>query len=707
MINKMLANTAVVEVLVVYKGVSYTATKESVTQAIQVGNISELVPGLEVDCKIDSFRNVNGILEITLSNSDILIDKATVVTNLIDTIQQKGIGMSHVQVVLDSVKEYDYDGNVVNQTMNNYIGFVRLPENLASRKKVFKTQELVLRDGKNHIRVGLDSKNPATLEILSVDYRNDEEQGNLILKHGLYMFMDKFGMYSLYKKQGKWLVNLEGEETIEFNSVIDSNNVMKQGWTKYAPFGASPSNERQKVIYMIDVTQGNERANNALYVLTYGGFDLNKVGSEMTFEELAKVSSRWFQWMAPSTSMGLIEAYAIYCGKFNNDAADGEAIRTSASISKHVFNKYGIKISPRVLQGMFEQSRDGQSKVGTMPTSTELLKEMIAHLDANPIFLLREEITPEIQATIEDGMKGKGEYAERVVCIGSKNIDEIETLYDTNGMKSSFDFSIQLEYTLLRILRSNESNLSKSVFEKMLAKDKDKAVEVVTELLVDSVFSKVDNTYISAKPSVLNPEVFNKETLFMDEILTSVFPSYVKMDRNLSLNVVDNITKAVNKILNKFKVPMGGKNSGITVGIESFFGMESFIGDHEVFCPAAERILKKEERAVEDWKLFMIKYPSMDINEYSVAKVIGFSELKARVKVAQKELGFSKKRMNMFIEYYATLHDSVMVVPTCELFKNKHAGSDFDTDQVAWSVSKNITDLLVQDSENNVAVVIK
>ena len=670
------------------------------------------------DLRVDSFKKVDDLLVVNASTKELIIDKASVVDNLIDFIQKKDVGMSHIQIVLGSNKEYDENGNVVKETLNNYVGFIKLPENLASRHQVFKFEEMVLRDGKNNVRVTLDSKNPATKEILSVKYGEDEEQGEFVLKYGLYKYETKSG-YRFFKKQGSMIVDLEDEtKRYKFKSVFaDPNNEasgLASGWSKYIPFGASPSNDRQKVIYMIDITTGIKRAHEILSRLTYGAYDLNTIDAEVTYDELAKASTRWFQWMAPSTSLGRVNCYAIYHGKFNGDRVDGLSWGAAEGFCRMVFEKYGIVLDLTAVQGLFNQSRMTLSKVGTMPINKELLKLMILFWDANPVRFNWNEVTPEVVQDIKDG-----KYNGRITIFGE---GEVEGLYDLNGMKSNYDFSTERpEYNLLRILRNNSSNFSKSIFEKMLAKDKEKAIEIAKGLMTESTFTKINNVFMEPKAKVLSPEVFEKESWFMDEIISNMFPEYLKSDRNLSLNAMDNITKAINKICDKFKVPMEGRNAGITAGVEAMFMIDGFLGDNEVYCSAAERMLKAAGVPEELWELFMIKYPSMDINEYSTPKVVSKKEMKKRINAAQAKaelayleekktnpkarLVFSKKLANLFIEYYMTLHDSVMVVPACELFKNLHAGSDFDTDQVAWSILKVLIDVLKQ--EEKIAVVIK
>jgi hypothetical protein len=272
----------------------------------------------------------------------------------------------------------------------------------------------------------------------------------------------------------------------------------------------------------------------------------------------------------------------------------------------------------------------------------------------------------------------------------------IEYIVDRNTLKSDYDYSIQPEYTVLRFLKSAESNFSSTIFQKCVAKDPVKANALAYRLISEHAAKRVNNM-LDPKAKILEPDKFS-ENFYMDEILSNVCPHYVMMDRNVALNVLENDTKAINKALYKFKVPMNGRNAGLTVGMENVFKLNSFLGDHEVFCHGMERLLKKENRPDDQWEAFMIKYPSMDVDEYQIAKVISTAEMKRRIKAAD----IDDELKAMFIDYYCNLHDSVVVVPGCELFKYMLAGSDFDTDQVAWSIDRELVMLLMH---NPIAIV--
>jgi hypothetical protein len=314
---------------------------------------------------------------------------------------------------------------------------------------------------------------------------------------------------------------------------------------------------------------------------------------------------------------------------------------------------------------------------------------MINALDPNPVVFDWNDITPEVITDIRGN-----KYKDRVIIFGHGTV---EFFVDRNVLKSDFDYSLQPEYTVLRFLKSSESNFSSTIFQKCVAKDPEKASLLAYRLISEHITKKLKSTMLDPKAKILEPDKFS-ENFYMDEILTSVFPHYVMMDKNVATSVLDNDTKAANKALYKFKVGMNGRNAGLTVGIENMFKMNNFLGDHEVFCHGLERMLKKENRPQDQWKAFLIKYPSMDVDEYQIANVVSTSEMKRRIKAAD----ISNELKAMFIDYYCSLHDSVIVVPGCELFKYMLAGSDFDTDQVACSIDWELISLLMH---NPIAIV--
>jgi hypothetical protein len=620
---------------------------------------------------IDSIKS-NNPLTIGITSTTSYIDSAVVVDKILKNVQKKDKGLSHIQITL-GVKQ------VNNKTyVDNNVGFVQIPENLAIRKQVFDIEDsVVLRHGKDSIRINKNGKYPATLQILSLCYGEDDEQGEYAISNGLFMKMETSGVYRFFIKQHDKLYDLES------NTVLDS----EEGLRKYIPFCASPSNDRRYVLYFIDVTNGYEHANEILNILTWGAYSLD-LGKKVTYKKLAKLTTRWFQWMAPSVSLGTAECWALYNGKFNENRLDGMGWASSEAMAKHIEEVTKYRIDPRTLDGVFWQGRPVQMKAGLVNTKEKYIRAMINSLDPNPVVFGWDEITPEVIADIRGN-----KYENKVIIFGEGTI---ELFADKNILKSDFNYAIHPEYTVLRFLKSSESNFSSTIFQKCIAKDPVRANVLATRLISEHTAVKLNNM-LNPKAKILEPEKFS-ENFYMDEVLSNVCPHYVMMDRNVAANVLENDTKAINKALSRFKVGMKGRNAGLTVGMENMFKLNSFLRDHEVFCHGLERMLKKEDRPKDKWNAFMIKYPSMDVDEYQVAKVISTSEMKKRI----KEADISNDLKAMFIDYYCSLHDSVIVVPGCELFKYMLAGSDFDTDQLACSIDEELVELLMH---NPVAIV--
>lgn len=652
------------DVTVVFRGFEFSMTLGDLLSKVDENGSGKI---LDTDAvySIDCVKSRNP-LTIGITATTNYIDSASVVDKILKNVQKKSKGLSHIQISL-GVKQIN------NKTyVDNHVGFVQIPENLAVRKGVFDIEDsIVFRHGKDSIRINKDGRYPATLQILSLCYGEDDEQGEYAIRNGLFMKMESNGAYKFYIKQCNKLYDLES------GNILDSED----GLVKYAAFGASPSNDRQKVLYFVDVTtqERKDRANEILNILTHGAYKLD-FGKKVAFTKLAKIATRWSQWMAPSVSLGISECWALYDGTFNENRLDGMGFSSSEAMAKHIEDTIGYRIDPRALDGVFWQGRPVQTKAGFVNTKEEYINAMMYSLDPNPVRFNWNEITTEV---ISDICNGK--YADRVIIFGE---GIVEFFADRNILKSDFNYAVKPEYTVLRFLKSSESNFSSTIFQKCVAKDPEKASALAFKLLSKKTAERINNM-LEPEARVIEPEKF-AGTFYMDEVLSSMCPHYVMMDKNVALNVLENDTKAVNKALFKFKVSMNGRNAGITVGIENIFRMSSFLGDHEVYCHGLEKELKKADRPKEDWKAFMIKYPSMDIDEYQIAKVISTSEMKKRI----KEADIDSKLKSMFIDYYCNLHDSVMVVPGCELFKYMLAGSDFDTDQVCCSINEDLLEIL-------------
>jgi hypothetical protein len=487
------------------------------------------------------------------------------------------------------------------------------------------------------------------------------------------MSLNEYGDYRFYIRRGNNLYDIEN-----YNKKV--NLAEADSMKHYVTFGASPSNERQGVDYMIDVTDGPDHANNILSVVTYGSYKLD-FGKMVPYATIVKSATRWYQYMAPSFSMGMCEAIAVYFGKFNGDLIDGAGQHNVDVLSDNIFELKKVRVVPEALEGKYSQDRPGTCKQATKGKRNEDINRTVEFLDSEHDPIRFETVTPEIQADIEDN-KCDG----RVVIFGK---GRVTFLVDLNGLKAKYDFSREVEATFLAFAKSNESNFSTTIFQKMLLKDRDRTMKLVESMVKDDVIGGINRRIINPKAMVVEPDKLTADSIFMDDIIASIFPRYIKMDANLSMKLLENEIKRFNKLINRMKIPMMGKNSAITVGEEIYYQYESFLGDHEVFCPDAEKMFKKLGTPEEDWILVGFKYPTMEADEYLRAHVVSTSKMKERIRTMAKP-----EHISMLINDYCKTKSGTMIVPACELFKKMIAGSDFDFDKICWTIHPEIVDIL-------------
>lgn len=704
-------NTA--EVVVLKEGEKETrmskAEFETVLDSIQI--IAMFVKEQEFVCILDESKQIKIDSKTEVQNMNALLTKKV----------NKGLQIINIKFVSEDII---HNGRKAGIKLVNKIVVNKMSENKTIRLGLYNIEEkAVIKTGKSTQTIRAIDKYPFTYDLFKVDFRDCQHQKDLVLQYGIFTLHGPKET-SHFLRHGDMLVNIlakttnERGMTIPYSSVvnlIDGKEILKEGWKLHKVILATPSNERQLSAYAYDVTKGYDQAIDYMSIATHGGFSKARLGEKISYKGIAKEMPRWGQHMTASIDLGKIATYAIYFGKFNENKADGLAFENAKLLAAKFSNKTGRLITERALEGMFAQQRSGQSKVGSLYLSNNLFKELLLSLDKEPIFLSREEITLDIQKELDLAREGQGKFSGRVVCIGYKDIDSVESLFDLNGMKSSMDYSLPINTTILRILKSNSSNYSKTIHEKAVVKNADIADRIFKTLFREETIDIMTKTFINKETRVMSIDSINAESLYLNQVIESCSPTHLMQDRYFALSAIENKTKAVNRMINDFKMPMFGKNAGIATGIEVVFGIPSVIKYGEMFSHGIDRFVKNHNNPnieISKDKVFVIKYPSMDINEYSVMKTVSLDEIKQRLNddslYAHLDSSVNIKNLKkLFINFYASLHDSVAIVDDSELFKNKHAGSDFDTDQISWSSFKPLVQVMEQDEYNNVAIVIE
>lgn len=495
-----------------------------------------------------------------------------------------------------------------------------------------------------------------TRKLIQINYQNSKAQVESMLLNGIWINFRPDGCTGFILKDESSAVDvITGKE--HDKSVLDS-------CIHYKIIGASPSSERRKIILAGDSRYDWDELIN---LATDGYLDINR--GEKTYTEMAKESAKLFQCLPGSVSLGDCRNVAIYFGKFNEDELDGMCYGSSEGLAWHIKEAKDYDIFPRALDGLFIQGRIAQGKYGMVIVPEEMIRDKIKAVSKDTICLSW------YAGTAINGFPDV--FKNKVVILGDKNAP-IDIFMDLNSLKSAYDYARIPEYTILRVLRENSvTNFSSTIFSKLIAKNPELAKNTVYKLYQLFMRQKIKSQF-AGDGRVLDITTFDKENIFMRDVLIGAFSEYARRDKNVAYDIVKNIVEGANKSLNRLNFPVKGGNKGVIVGPENLYKIPCILKHDEIYSKTFERMFTDLGIPESEWKIFAIKYPSMDIDEYSILQCISIKEIRNRI----NKLKISWELKELLTREYRVYQDSIMVVPANDRFKQKHAGLDFDTDMM-------------------------
>lgn len=104
--------------------------------------------------------------------------------------------------------------------------------------------------------------------------------------------------------------------------------------------------------------------------------------------------------------------------------------------------------------------------------------------------------------------------------------------------------------------------------------------------------------------------------------------------------------------------------------------------------PEAERYMKKN--GLKEMKIVMIKYPSMGVKEYYLARVVTKAEVKARIKAMELDNATSKA----IYRFFAGTQNGTAILPALDLIMFQCAGLDYDYDGGTFIFDQEYVDIL-------------
>ena len=477
----------------------------------------------------------------------------------------------------------------------------------------------------------------------------------------------------------------------------------------YKCFVYSPSDTRNKAYAAMDVTVEDRREEH-LELVSNGGWsktkeeveELKKSGAsdEEIQMFILKAMPRFGQLKAGSYNLGKIESWSYYNGNFHTaggDTLDGTGYLRASFVARLFSEILGIEVTPDAVAGLFIQARPDLQKGAYKVMNDYSFNVMLGRLSNDGV-----GCTP--QGSKKDTMDS--------VMIVDRNVVKMESNYNVND--------ICLE--MLEIAAPSSANLSKQALEKPLAVDADAACDFAFQLGVEHI-DRIFNKLVNPKASIPTPGEATKA--YVSDLVVDIAPKITYQSPAVMRSRLKNDVQSCVNANDKLKFSIDGVNARLISDYTELFagvGEENSILKYgEIWLPHAEKHFKKKFRkeaielakadglAKDEAKAFvaqyvsdklkearvcMIKYPSMGVKEYYLARPLTLAEIKKRVKALSCSEAIKKAIFLMFKEQT----DGVAMLPAIQIVMFQCAGLDYDYDGATFIYDERYTSLLKEQT---------
>lgn len=447
---------------------------------------------------------------------------------------------------------------------------------------------------------------------------------------------------------------------------VSPKNVDMSEYIEMIVIGATPSMLRKKQILM-----GNKELPwiKIINKLSYGALAIHE-GMTGGMDKLNKLFSRMFHMWAPHKEFGAAETFAFYNGEWvdknNNPAWDGMMFINAKSAAKWVANILGVeKVEEKAVIGMGMQCRPDTNKAFGSIVPGTFIKQVMSN--GKPVYRFnRNELDKATQQAIWNDEK----YKDAWIIVGD---GEPEYISDRNALKASFDLTKGGRMVILAFAKQSPANTSIQMLSKVAAGAPNEVfMKLVGSLFVKDMEQKLESVK-EKKAGVVS--IKDAQSGYILGIVDKIAPQYVvEKDQQLYRAVVETLAQSGIKASNRLKFRIDGASLSLMADIGELLGGERILKYGEFYAPYANRYFKENSEI--ERRGTMIKYPSVGTGEFYQATAVSFAEIRKRV----NNLDCDKSIKALIINWYASLSDGLLVVPTVELLKKQLAGLDFDFD---------------------------
>ncbi|PTY92912.1 hypothetical protein [Heyndrickxia sporothermodurans] len=431
--------------------------------------------------------------------------------------------------------------------------------------------------------------------------------------------------------------------------------------------GATPSMLRKKQILM-----GNKELPwvQIINKLSYGALKMQE-GFDGNMAKLNKLFARMFHMWAPHKYFGTADTFAFYNGEFadskGNAAWDGMMFVDSRSAAKWMANVLGVaKIEDKAVIGMGMQMRPDTNKAFGSVVSGKFIEQLMN--DGKPVYrFTRDQLTPELEKSIWTD----AQYKNAWIIVGEGYPEYVS---DRNCLKAEFDLAKGGRMVVLAMAKYSPAHTSIQMLSKVAANaPKEVFINLVKGLFAKDMEQKLVN--LKEKQASVVP-VRDAQSGYILGIVDKIAPKYVaEKDQQLFRSVLETLAQSGMKASNRLKFRIDGASLSLMADIGELVGGERVLNYGEFYAPYANRYFK-QHKDIKAKLGTIIKYPSVGTGEFYQATAVSFSEIRKRV----NKLNVDKEVKALIINWYASLSDGLLVMPTVELLKKQLAGLDFDFD---------------------------
>ena len=671
--------------------VNKSASMVSITSAVKV--IKKFNLGLA-----DEEELVMAMACINMSKSGAKINDPKVLRNFYKTMKAKEgyISLAEVEIARNSWNDVRVGKMSINTS----------PMSRALAHCITESDIVVPIGNAGHTNISENSFAPFSKSIISIRFTSDKDL-EIARDKGIYVMFAgrKTHSFSYHEITNKWeSINSKVEYTIEELKEHAKSLDADLRLYKCSIFG--PSDVRKHSFAGYDVTVVDNRdeildnASNGAWTKAkklIEDYRATGASPEQVQKMILKTAPRFGQLKAGSTNLGKIESWLYYKEKFqtySGHTIDGTAYLKASYVARLFSNVLGVNVTPNAVAGMFLQARPDMQKGAYLvvnDASFSLLVSIFTEKGAERIGSRKNEIEP--------------------VLLVDKNLVKLESNYDVND--------ICLE--LLEIADSSAANYSGQAHEKVLCSDFQRAQELVSVLSEDHICNLFERI-LEPRTSLPTPGTIAKG--YVADIVSSIACHKIAETPALMRTELKNASQSAMNATNKIKFSIEGANARLIADYSELIvgeGRENAIIKYgEVWMPHAATFFTKKYRkeaiaickekgmSMEDSKKFiieyidnkmkstnvcMIKYPSMGIKEYYLARPLTLKEIYARIKL----LNTTDVIKRALAEMYKEQTDGVSMLPSLSLNMFQCAGLDYDYDGGVFFYNEEYCDILSHD----------